>query len=103
MQFKLNKSIVNNCYTKCVGSDKRNLQILSKTFRHKSPTQVFIGHMDKTSSGFINKKEVFFYENDRKSYNLLEFSYDLNSKMNTGRNEKCFCGSEKNLKSVAWS
>jgi hypothetical protein len=67
-------------------------------FKESSPTQTFAGgNPDGFSMGSIKKKEVFFYESERKAWELLEFMTIMSYK-DLGRNDICKCGSRKKFK-----
>jgi len=99
---KVNRTIINNSYYKCIGSNEVVLKELLNDYHWSSPTQVYWGN-DKTGycGGAIKKKEVFFYEIDREAYNNLDLfltktNYD--KLKNLRRNDPCFCGSKKKFK-----
>ncbi len=95
---KINKVIINNSYKKALGTDRESIVKAKKVFKHKSPTQIFIGHNDNTSSGYIHKKEVFFFDQDEEIYEMLNFDFRYNEFNNCKGSQKCPCGSGKSFK-----
>ena len=95
---KINKVIINNSYTKALGIDKESIFKAKKVFKYKSPAQIFIGHNGNTSSGYIHKKEVFFFDKDEEIYEMLNFDFRYREFNNCRGNQKCPCGSGKSFK-----
>ncbi|MCX6756287.1 MAG: DUF4238 domain-containing protein [Candidatus Nomurabacteria bacterium] len=93
-----NNTIINNSYNKCAGKKRADIEKSLLNFKYASPTQTFAGgNPDGYSMGSINKKEVFFYEEERKAWDLFK-SHNFNVYKELGRNEKCKCGSGKKFK-----
>ncbi len=95
---QINNTIINNSYVKCAGMKPERIEDVLFAFKESSPTQIFTGG---NPSGFfmgsIKKKEVFFYEDERTAWELLEFMTIMFYK-DLGRNEVCKCGSGKKFK-----
>ncbi len=95
---QINNTIINNSYVKCVGMKRERIEEALLAFKASSPTQVFAGgNPSGFSMGSIKKKEVFFYEDERKAWELLEFMTIMFYK-GLGRNDSCKCGSGKKFK-----
>lgn len=95
---QVNNTIINNSYVKCAGMKRERIEEVLPGFKESSPTQVFAGGSpDGFSMGSIKKKEVFFYENERRAWELLEFMTIMFYK-GLGRNDSCKCGSGKKFK-----
>lgn len=94
----INDTIINNSYVKCVGKKKERIEEVLERHRISSPTRVYAGgNPPGYYMGSIKKKEVFFYEEERKAYALLEHM-TIMSYRNLGRNDKCACKSGKKFK-----
>jgi hypothetical protein len=97
--FLVNRVIVNNSYTKCVAAEEKLLKGMSQYWKHQSPTQIFIGHSKKISSGFTKKKEIFYYVNDQDAYeDVLTNTVMLGKYINMKGGEKCPCKSGRQFK-----
>lgn len=94
----INSTIINNSYIKVVSKKKERLEEVLDNFEHRSPTQIFAGgNPSGFSMGSIKKKEVFFSEEEKKIYELLEHPFFIQYK-DLGRNDICTCGSGKKFK-----
>lgn len=95
---QINNAIINSSYVKCAGMKCERIEEVLPTFKESSPTQVFAGgNPSGFSMGSIKKKEVFFYEDERKAWELLEFMTIVLYE-DLGRNDICKCGSGKKFK-----
>ena len=95
---EINNAIINNSYVKCAGMKHERIKEVLPTFKELSPTQIFAGgNPDGFSVGSINKKEVFFYEDEREAWELLE-SMTIMFYKDLERNDACKCGSGKKFK-----
>jgi hypothetical protein len=94
----INGAIINNSYTKCVAPKKERIEEVLDAYKWASPTQIFAGgNPEGFVMGATKKKEVFFFEEDRKAFELLEnMTIRLYEKL--GRNDKCACNSGKKFK-----
>jgi hypothetical protein len=71
-------------------------------FKQHSPASAILSFKSGLYESYILKKEVFFYEDDEKAYNLfanLEFQKFESLK----RNQCCLCGSGKKFKKCCLS
>lgn len=95
---QINNTIINNSYVKCAGMKRERIEEALLGFRESSPTQVFAGgNPSGFSMGSIKKKEVFFYEDERNAWELLEFMTIMVYK-DLGIYDDCKCGSGKKFK-----
>lgn len=95
---QINNAIINNSYVKCVGKKRERIEEVLSTFKVSSPSQIFAGgNPSGFSMGSIKKKEVFFYEDERQAWELLEFMTFMFYK-DLKRNDICKCGSGKKFK-----
>lgn len=95
---QINNMIINNSYVKCVGMKRERIEEVLLAFKESSPTQIFAGgNPSGFSMGSIKKKEIFFYEDERMAWELLEFMTIMFYK-DLGRNDACKCGSGKKFK-----
>ncbi len=94
----VNSTILNNSYIKAVARKKERLEEVLDSFEYGSPTQTFAGgNPVGFSMGFTKKKEVFFFEEDRKAYSLLD-NMTIMVYKKLDRNDICACGSFKKFK-----
>lgn len=97
--FAVNRVVINNSYTKCVAAEELILKELSQYWKHQSPSQIFIGHTDKISSGFTKKKEIFYYVNDQRAYeDVLTNTIMLAKYMKSKGGQGCPCRSGRQFK-----
>jgi len=96
--FRMNRAIINNSYTKCVGPDEAQLQNMSREWSHQSPTQIFIGHTEKSSSGFTKKKEIFYSRNDEEAFDVLTNHTTMRHFFEATGNDRCPCRDGKLFK-----
>lgn len=95
---EINNAIINNSYVKCAGMKRERVEEALPRFEESSPTQIFAGgNPNGFSMGSIKKKEVFFYEDERRAWELLKFMTIMLYK-DLGRNDICKCGSGKKFK-----
>jgi hypothetical protein len=95
---EINKIIINNSYKKCVGSNEESLIKAVSLFKYKSPSATYVGYNSGAVSGATLKKEIFFYENDEKAWNIFTEPMLFIKYKNLGRNNLCGCGSNKKFK-----
>lgn len=89
---EINEAIINNSYRKCVGFNDEAMRRTLPKFKYSSPSEIFAGNDDGVYMGATLKKEVFFYQHDKKSWNMfIRHNWMIYSKLN--RNDKCACGS----------
>jgi len=94
----INETIINNSYIKCIGQNKNRIEQVLTKYKMQYPSQIFAGgNPSGYHCGAIRKKEVFFYEEERVAYELLEFMSFMQYK-DLGRNDICACGSRKKFK-----
>ncbi|QQZ61172.1 DUF4238 domain-containing protein [Paenibacillus sonchi] len=96
--LEINKVIINNSYKKCVGKEKATLQETLPYFEWRSPSAIYIGHNSGKVSGSTLKKEVFFYEKEKRAWELFTDPMHFRDFNNLGRNDYCGCGSNKKFK-----
>ncbi|MFD2614158.1 DUF4238 domain-containing protein [Paenibacillus gansuensis] len=94
----INKVIINNSYKKCVGREKNALIEALSYFEWSSPSSVYIGHHSGRVSGSTLKKEIFFYERDKKAWELFTDPMHFSQYNDLGRNDPCGCNSGKKFK-----
>jgi hypothetical protein len=95
---QINNTIINNSYNKCAGMKRERIEEVLLAFEESSPSQIFAGgNPNGFSMGSIKKKEVFFYEDERKAWELLEFMTIMFYK-DLKRKDLCKCGSGKKFK-----
>lgn len=96
----INQTIIDNSYVKCISAKRENLENVLNNCNTDSPSQVFMGSRSGYISGAIRKKEVFYYDNDRKAYKFLCFdiNFNLQKYIKSKRNDICPCGSKKKYK-----
>ncbi|MBD8838888.1 DUF4238 domain-containing protein [Paenibacillus sp. CFBP 13594] len=99
---KINKTIINNSYVKCIGKSRKQLEESIGSFRFESPSRTLAAFNSGVSTAALNKKEVFFYEKDIEQW---DFFIELRHMKNTGtkRNDPCKCGSGKKFKKCCLS
>ena len=94
----INNTIINNSYIKCVSKKKERVEEVLDNYRWASPTNFYAGgNPPGYCMGSTKKKEVFFFEEERKAYELLE-SMLLTMYKDLGRNDLCACNSGKKFK-----
>lgn len=94
----INKTIINNSYIKCIGKKEKRIKDVLDDYDMKFPSQIYAGgNPSGYHRGAIKKKEVFFYEDDKEAYKLLDFASFTQYK-NLGRNDICACKSGKKFK-----
>lgn len=96
----INQTIMDNAYIKCIGTKRENLNDVLSNCNTESPSQVFMGFKSGYTAGAIKKKEVFFYDIDKKAYKFLTFNVNSNlmNYIKANRNSICPCGSGKKFK-----
>jgi hypothetical protein len=95
---EMNRVIINNSYKKCVGSEKAALLEALPDFNWSSPSSTYIGHHSGRVNGSTLKKEIFFYERDKRAWELFTEPTHFRIYNDLGRNDPCGCGSEKKFK-----
>ncbi|PAD70646.1 hypothetical protein CHH83_02250 [Bacillus sp. 7586-K] len=94
---EINKVIFNNSYKKAVGLNKSMLEEGLSSFRFESPSRAIMVYESGMKTGALNKKEVFFYQEDIEQWEYFtKIKHTIN--MGTKRNELCKCGSGKKFK-----
>ncbi len=93
----LNACIVGNSYIKCVAKKKSSIESVIEKYESASPSQIYMGSKSGYMSGYILKKEVFLYDDDRKGFWILQ-PMNLSDYINLKVNDKCGCGSGKKFK-----
>ena len=95
---QINASIINNSYTKCVAKKIESIEAVIDEYRWSSPTQIFAGgNPDGFHMGAVNKKEVFFTEEERDAYDMFTNAFFMQYK-DLKRNDICTCDSGKKFK-----
>lgn len=94
---EINDVIINNSYVKCVGYNKSTLDKALIKFKYRSPSAVYAEFNSGAIIGATLKKEVFFYERDKKVWEFFTSAIWIKYK-NLGRNDRCLCGSGKKFK-----
>ena len=92
----INEAIINNSYTKCIGSNRDSLEGATSKFEYQSPSATYAGG-NGTVFGATLKKEVFFYQLDKEAWELFKSSSWVEYR-ELGRNDKCACISGKKFK-----
>ncbi len=92
----LNRAIINNSYRKCVAAKKDTLEEAMKDYHQEFPSTTYVGYGNGTYGGAVNKKEVFFYDIDKETLDLLMAGTGPYLKL--GRNDPCKCESGKKYK-----
>jgi hypothetical protein len=94
----VNNTIINNSYIKCVSKKAESIKDVLDNYRWASPTNIYAGgNPSGYYMGATKKKEVFFFEEERKAYELLDFM-SITMYRNLGRNDICACNSGKKFK-----
>lgn len=94
----INNTIINNSYVKCIAKKTERIEDVLESYEWASPTNFYAGGSPSGYyMGSIKKKEVFFFEEERKAYELLKFGGIMQYKK-LGRNNLCACGSKKKFK-----
>lgn len=99
---EINKIIINNSYKKCVSREKSSLLQALPHFEWSSPSAVYIGHGSGRVSGSTLKKEVFYYEQDKRVWELFTNPTHFGKYNELGRNDGCGCGSGKKFKNCCY-
>lgn len=94
----VNQVIINNSYIKCISGKEGNLKAVLDDYHMEFPSQVFMGYQSGYTSGAIRKKEVFFYDIDKKAFDMMTFHIELPKYLKAERNDKCPCNSGKKFK-----
>ena len=94
---EINSVIINNSYVKCIGYSRNALDKALLKFKFESPSAIYAGFESGATMGATLKKEVFFYEKDKK---IWEFFTSIIWTKYSGlrRNDRCLCGSGKKFK-----
>lgn len=95
---EINKVIINNSYKKCVGREKVALLEALPHINWSSPSSVHLGHHSGRVSGSTLKKEIFFYESDKRAWELFTDPLHFATYNHLGRNDLCGCGKGKKFK-----
>lgn len=95
---EINRVIINNSYKKCVGNEKSALLEALPLFEWSSPSATYIGYNSGRVSGSTLKKEIFFYERDKRAWELFTEPTHHRNYNELGRNDICRCGSGKKFK-----
>ncbi|MCT1577049.1 DUF4238 domain-containing protein [Oceanobacillus kimchii] len=98
----INKCIINNCYNKCVSYNREVLEESLQEFKKHSPVGAILSYKSGLHESYILKKEVFFYENDEKAYNLFA-NLEFQKYENVKRNQVCPCDSGRKFKKCCLS
>ncbi|MEE9443423.1 MAG: DUF4238 domain-containing protein [candidate division Zixibacteria bacterium] len=96
--IQFNSIIINNSYIKCVGAEEERIKEVTHAFHEEYPSQIFIGGgKSGRTFGATRKKEVFFYDIDKKAFELFDPGYySMFKKLK--RNDPCACPSGKKYK-----
>jgi uncharacterized protein YchJ len=94
---EINKTIINNSYVKCIGMNKTPLEQSLTSYNYQSPTRSIMAYKSGVKTASLNKKEVFFYQDDIEQWNFFRNLKHVINK-DTKRNELCKCGSGKKYK-----
>jgi hypothetical protein len=89
---EINKVIINNSYRKCISYSNEALVSALEKFEDQSPSEIYAGYGDKLLYAATRKKEVFFYDRDKKAWQFIE-TPNWDRYYNIGRNDICPCGS----------
>jgi SEC-C motif len=86
-----------------VSREKSSLLEALPHFEWSSPSAVYVGYGSGRVSGSTLKKEIFFYEQDKRVWELFTTDPTHFRKYNElGRNDGCGCGSGKKFKSCCY-
>ncbi|WP_438445896.1 DUF4238 domain-containing protein [Gorillibacterium sp. sgz5001074] len=98
----INGVIINNSYNKCVGKDLNALLEAVPFFCWASPSSFFSGNGRGQYTGSTLKKEIFYYDKDKKAWDL--FLNPLHEKIyhHLSRNDNCGCGSGQKFKNCCY-
>ncbi len=98
-QLKLiNSSIINNSYSKCVGKKRESIESVIHDYNWSSPTTIFAGgNPTNFHMGAVNKKEVFFYKDEKEAYDMFSYASFIQYR-DLKRNDICACGTGKKFK-----
>ena len=94
---KINNIIYNNATEKVCNS--KNKKYKFKNVNSYGDESTYFVYSNYRTRGFKKKKEIFYSDFEQEVYDTfidMKWGYY----MNMGRNEKCFCGSDKNSKNV---
>lgn len=95
--YEINKTIINNSYVKCIGMNKLPLEQSLKSYTYQSPSRSIMAYKSGVKTASLNKKEVFFYQDDIEQWDFFRNIKHVINK-DTKRNELCKCGSGKKYK-----
>lgn len=90
---KINRTIINNSYKKCVGMKSSICEDMQEKFTYNSPSTIF--SMDFS---FTKKKEVFWNEQDEIYWKTFQIHQIPEEFDDLGRNDICSCKSGKKYK-----
>ncbi len=93
----INQAIMNNSYTKCISKKRTSLEAVIGTYSMQYPSQAYAGYESGLTTGVIRKKEVFFYEVDKRAHRML-LPWRFTDYKDVRRNDICLCGSKKKFK-----
>ena len=94
---RINKTIMSNSYVKCIGLHKSPLEKSIEYYNYESPSKTIVAYKSGVKTTALNKKEVFFYEEDIEQWAFFKnFMHTINK--NTRRNDTCRCGSGEKYK-----
>jgi uncharacterized protein YchJ len=101
---EINAIIINNSYVKSIGYKRESLERALAKSEYSSPVAIYGGSEKKKqfSMGATSKKEVFFYIEDKKAWELfvdMKWGFQLN----LNRNDPCFCGSGEKYKNCCYN
>jgi len=94
---EINTAIINNSYIKCVGKSQEIIEGVLGEYHWASPTHIYAGWPSGLIAGAINKKELFFWKEDRDAFEMIQHTTFIQYK-DLGRNDLCACGSGKKFK-----
>lgn len=94
---EINRIIVNNSYQKCVCNSEETLRSSLDEFEVEFPTEFIAGYEDGRTEGAVVKKELFYYQEDKKIMEFFESTEWLKYR-GLNRNDRCRCGSGKKFK-----
>ena len=78
----INVAIINNSYVKCVGQKRKRIEEVLNDYRWASPTSIYAGGGPSGYfTGAIRKKEIFFYEEEKKHTRCLNICRLCNTRI----------------------
>jgi hypothetical protein len=95
---EINEVIMNNSYVKCIGRTKVALENSLSKFEFISPSEIIGGSDLGAVMGATLKKEIFFYERDKRTWEVFTSAYMWASYRDLGDYANCICGREKKFK-----